>query len=155
MAGDALSLDSQQDRIGITININRLDLLDVTALFALAPEPLAAATVVNCPTGAHGFVGDTRWWNVKRPITYAERVAEHQSPVADFERLDAHDRHVEDVLLGIRLRDGLPADALTEPERRRAAVAVDDGLLTWVGDRLVLTGRGRLLADAVVRDVLD
>jgi hypothetical protein len=44
---------------------------------------------------------------------------------------------------------------LTQSERHRAAVAVTDGLLTDVGDHLVLTGRGRLLADAVVRDVLD
>ena len=44
---------------------------------------------------------------------------------------------------------------LTPSEQRRAAVAVSDGLLTDVGDHLVLTGRGRLLADAVVRDVLD
>ena len=105
--------------------------------------------------GAHGFVGDTRWWNVKRPITYAEKLDQGCSPVADFERLDAHHRHVEDVLLGIRLRDGLPVEALTESEQRRAALAVDEGLLTRAGDRLVLTGRGRLLADAVVRDLLD
>jgi oxygen-independent coproporphyrinogen-3 oxidase len=44
---------------------------------------------------------------------------------------------------------------LTDTERRRAGRAVDDGLLTWTGDRLILTDRGRLLADAVVRDLLD
>ncbi|MCI4675261.1 radical SAM family heme chaperone HemW [Candidatus Mycolicibacterium alkanivorans] len=105
--------------------------------------------------GAHGFVGDTRWWNVKRPLAYAEQLGQGRAPVADFERLDDHDRHVEDVLLQIRLREGLPVGALSETEQRRATDAVTAGLLTHNGDRLVLTGRGRLLADAVVRDVLD
>ncbi len=105
--------------------------------------------------GAHGFVGDTRWWNVKHPNAYAERLANSQLPVADFERLDAQARHIEDVLLGIRLRSGLPVATLTESEQRRAGVAVAEGLLIDAEDRLVLTDRGRLLADAVVRDVLD
>ncbi len=105
--------------------------------------------------GAHGFVGDTRWWNVKRPNAYAEQLADGRLPVADFERLDAHARHIENVLLGIRLSSGLPVSALTDSERLRAGVAVNAGLLIPAGDRFVLTDRGRLLADAVVRDVLD
>jgi len=105
--------------------------------------------------GAHGFVGDTRWWNVKHPTTYADLLGRGDMPVADFERLDDRDRHVEDVLLGIRLRGGLPLEALTETERSRAGKAVADGLLTLGRERLTLTDRGRLLADAVVRDVLD
>jgi len=105
--------------------------------------------------GAHSFVGDIRWWNVKHPLTYAERLGRDQDPVADFERLDRRDRHVEEVLLCIRLRGGLPVSALTAPEQQRAANAVTDGLLTRNGDRLVLTDRGRLLADSVVRQLLD
>jgi putative oxygen-independent coproporphyrinogen III oxidase len=105
--------------------------------------------------GAHGFVGDTRWWNVKRPLAYAERLSRGQAPIADFERLGSHDRHVEEVLLRIRLRDGLPVEVLSESEKGRATVAVSEGLLLRRGDRLVLTARGRLLADSVVREVLD
>jgi oxygen-independent coproporphyrinogen-3 oxidase len=105
--------------------------------------------------GAHAFVGDTRWWNVKHPSAYAEALAGGRVPVAEFERLDAHARHIEDVLLQIRLRTGLPLAALTESEQRRADDAVAGGLLIRAYDRLVLTDRGRLLADAVVRDLLD
>jgi oxygen-independent coproporphyrinogen-3 oxidase len=43
---------------------------------------------------------------------------------------------------------------LTDAEAARARVAVSDGLAVRRAERLVLTGRGRLLADAVVRDVL-
>ncbi|MGI9125424.1 MAG: radical SAM family heme chaperone HemW [Mycobacterium sp.] len=105
--------------------------------------------------GAHGFVGDVRWWNVKHPRAYAESLNRGELPIAGFERLDARDRHVEEILLGIRLRAGLAADALSAAERHRAGRAVDDGLLVSTGDRFCLTDRGRLLADAVVRDLLD
>lgn len=105
--------------------------------------------------GAHGFVGDLRWWNVKHPNAYADAIGGGRWPMADSEHLDARDRHVEDVMLGIRLRSGLPADVLSDTERERARLAAGEGLLTAVAGRLVLTGRGRLLADAVVRDILD
>lgn len=105
--------------------------------------------------GAHSFVGDVRWWNVKHPNAYAGLSGRGEWPVADFEQLDDRDRHIEDVLLGIRLRAGLDAAVLTGSERLRAQRAIDDGLLRAAGERLTLTLRGRLLADAVVRDVLD
>ena len=105
--------------------------------------------------GAHGYVDATRWWNIKHPNAYAQALAEGRLPVADFERLDATAAHTEDVMLRLRLRRGLAADSLSERERARAEIAVGDGLLSKEADRLVLTDRGRLLADAVVRTVLD
>ena len=105
--------------------------------------------------GAHGYVGSTRWWNVKRPTAYARVLAEKALPVAGFERTDSDQSHTEDVMLSIRMRTGLPVTALGDAELRRAETAMADGLLVRAADRLVLTDRGRLLADAVVRSVLD
>jgi putative oxygen-independent coproporphyrinogen III oxidase len=105
--------------------------------------------------GAHGYVGSTRWWNVKRPTAYADVLAEKALPVAGFERTDADQAHTEDVMLSIRMRTGLPVTALGDAELRRAQTAMADGLLVRSADRLVLTDRGRLLADAVVRAVVD
>jgi oxygen-independent coproporphyrinogen-3 oxidase len=105
--------------------------------------------------GAHGHVGSTRWWNLKYPSTYAGVLSEKTLPVAGFERLDAQQMHTEDVMLSIRMRSGLPVAALTDPEQSRADTAITDGLLVRDVDRLVLTDRGRLLADAVVRAILD
>ena len=68
--------------------------------------------------GAHSFVGATRWWNVKHPNAYAQILGDARLPVAGFEQLDADSRHTEDVLLRIRLRQGLPLDLLDEAERR-------------------------------------
>ncbi len=104
--------------------------------------------------GAHGFIGDTRWWNAKHPNAYAQMLADGALPIAGFEVLDARDRHVEDVLLQIRMRTGLPLTLLDADERGRARAAVADGLLTEADRRLRLTDRGRLLADGVVRDLL-
>ncbi|QDQ99329.1 radical SAM family heme chaperone HemW [Tomitella fengzijianii] len=105
--------------------------------------------------GAHSHIGGVRWWNVKHPASYSAALAEQVLPVAGTEVLDAHDRHVERVLLTIRLASGLPLAELTGPERTAAERAAGDGLAVLTGDRLVLTDRGRLLADAVVRDILE
>jgi oxygen-independent coproporphyrinogen-3 oxidase len=104
--------------------------------------------------GAHGYVDATRWWNVKHPNAYAQALTDGMLPVADFEQLDAGTRHIEDVMLRLRLRDGLPMAVLDDDERARAETAASDGLVGLWGDRLVLTDRGRLLADAVVRTLL-
>ena len=104
--------------------------------------------------GAHGYVDDTRWWNVKHPNAYAQSLAERRLPVAGSEVLDAEARHTEDVMLRLRLRSGLPLNVLSAAEVGQADVAIADGLVERIANRLVLTDRGRLLADAVVRDVL-
>ncbi len=105
--------------------------------------------------GAHSHIGGVRWWNVKHPATYSAALAEGVLPVAGTEVLEAHDRHVERVLLTIRLASGLPLAELTGPERAAADQSAGDGLAVLTGGRLVLTDRGRLLADAVVRDILE
>jgi putative oxygen-independent coproporphyrinogen III oxidase len=108
--------------------------------------------------GAHSHVGGVRWWNVKHPRTYAARLADGTSPAAGRETLTAEQRHDEEVLLGVRLREGLPVDVLDPAGRTAVAGLVADGLVdgrSAVGDRrVVLTLRGRLLADTVVRRLL-
>ena len=104
--------------------------------------------------GAHSHVGGTRWWNVKHPTPYAERIAAGTSPAHSREVLDAEDRRVERVMLELRLRDGLPLDVLDDAGRAQVASVVGDGLGDVVGDRLVLRRAGRLLADGVVRRLL-
>jgi oxygen-independent coproporphyrinogen-3 oxidase len=104
--------------------------------------------------GAHSHVGGVRWWNAKHPTAYAQRLAEG-SPAQAREVLSDEDRRVERVLLELRLRSGLPRELLRDAGNRAADRYVTSGLLTEEGDRLVLTLRGRLLADAVVRDLVD
>jgi putative oxygen-independent coproporphyrinogen III oxidase len=108
--------------------------------------------------GAHSHVGGVRWWNAKHPAVYGEALAAGRSPGAGRELLTPEQRRVERVLLELRLSDGCPLDILAPAGREAAARAVRDGLLDpapFEAGRAVLTPRGRLLADAVVRDLVD
>jgi coproporphyrinogen III oxidase-like Fe-S oxidoreductase len=107
--------------------------------------------------GAHSHVGGTRWWNVKHPAAWAQRLSEGTSPAHAREVLDDDTRRIERVLLEVRLIDGLDVEVLDDDGRGAARQAVDDGLAdreALDGGRVVLTRRGRLLADAVVRSLL-
>jgi len=109
--------------------------------------------------GAHSHVGGVRWWNVKHPRAYAARLEAGLSPAAGREVLDEESRRLERVLLGVRLAEGLPL-ADVDPARRGAVAGlVADGLVDGhaavrrADPRVVLTRRGRLLADTVVREL--
>ena len=107
--------------------------------------------------GAHSHVGGTRWWNVRHPTAYAGRLAAGDSPAHAREVLTPEQQRVERVLLGIRLREGHPLADLRPAGLRAAERAVSDGLLDPAANadgRAALTLRGRLLADAVVRDLV-
>jgi oxygen-independent coproporphyrinogen-3 oxidase len=107
--------------------------------------------------GAHSHVGGLRWWNVRHPRSYGQRLASGFSPAAGRETLDQAQRRVEQVLLGVRLASGLPVVQLEPVARRMVAPLVADGLLDGrhaLAGIVVLTRRGRLLADAVVRALL-
>jgi putative oxygen-independent coproporphyrinogen III oxidase len=108
--------------------------------------------------GAHSHVGGVRWWNVKHPREYAARLAANTSPAAAREVLSAADRDVEEIMLRLRLRSGLPLPALSDAACVVARRAVDDGLLdaaSYDAGTAVLTPGGRLLADALVRDLVE
>jgi oxygen-independent coproporphyrinogen-3 oxidase len=84
--------------------------------------------------GAHSHLAGTRWWNRRDTATWAAGVhAGEGNQVDGFEHLDAEQRRLEDLMLGIRLAEGLALPG---------------------GRRLVLTPRGRLLADTVVQRLL-
>jgi putative oxygen-independent coproporphyrinogen III oxidase len=107
--------------------------------------------------GAHSHVGGVRWWNVKHPTAYARRLAAGASPGQGREVLSDRERYIEQVMLRLRLASGLPLAVLDDHGRAAAARALGDGLLQeepYADGRAVLTLRGRLLADAVVRDLL-
>jgi putative oxygen-independent coproporphyrinogen III oxidase len=105
--------------------------------------------------GAHSHVGGTRWWNVKHPAAYASRLAGGESPAHAREILTADDRRLEQVLLEIRLAEGMPLDRLSSRGRGRLDDLAARSLVVVSADRLRLTLTGRLLADAIVRELVD
>ena len=110
--------------------------------------------------GAHSHVGGVRWWNVKHPTAYANRLGAGLSPAAGRETLDSETRNVERVMLEARLNSGLEITSLGglgDTGRHAVAGLIADGLVDPVAafhGSLVLTLKGRLLADAVVRRIL-
>ncbi|MFD9945089.1 radical SAM family heme chaperone HemW [Nonomuraea sp. NPDC059023] len=106
--------------------------------------------------GAHSHVGGTRWWNVKHPAAYAQRLAQGVSPAHAREVLEDADREVERLMLELRLITGYPLADVAPGAKLAVARAVGDGLLeqeAFKAGRMVLTLRGRLLADALIRDL--
>jgi len=104
--------------------------------------------------GAHSHVAGLRWWNVKHPAAYAQRLAASESPAAGTERPDSEAHQLERVLLETRLAEGMAIADL--PPARRVGIAglIADGLIdarSAIAGRVRLTLKGRLLADAVVR----
>jgi putative oxygen-independent coproporphyrinogen III oxidase len=107
--------------------------------------------------GAHSHVGGVRWWNVKHPTAYAGRLAQGASPAAGRETLDGETRTVERIMLEARLQAGLEVATLSAVGRHQVAGLIADGLVDPAAafrGKLVLTLKGRLLADAVVRRIL-
>ena len=107
--------------------------------------------------GAHSHVGGVRWWNVKHPTAYAGRLGSGVSPAAGRETLDAGTRAMERIMLEARLATGLAVSTLSDQGRHAVAGLIADGLVAPAEafrGRLVLTLKGRLLADAVVRRIL-
>ncbi len=104
--------------------------------------------------GAHSHVGGVRWWNVKHPARYADRVALGGLPAAGWETLTEQEQYTERVMLKVRLRTGLLVQELDASGRAAAEGVIADGLAERIQGRLHLTDRGRLLADGVVRTLL-
>lgn len=104
--------------------------------------------------GAHSHVNGVRFWNVKHPAAYANRLNEGQSPAAGYEELTSEERFEEVVLLRTRLRDGMATDELPGATREKVAQLIADGLVDAPAafrGRIIPTLRGRLLADVIAR----
>ncbi|MDO4254617.1 MAG: radical SAM family heme chaperone HemW [Kocuria sp.] len=107
--------------------------------------------------GAHSHIGGVRWWNRKHPVPYANALRAGQSPAIGRETLDASTQHFERIMLETRTVDGLPIEALDTAGRHEVGALVADGLLEGreaINGKVVLTLRGRLLGDTVVRRLL-
>ncbi|WP_434175311.1 radical SAM family heme chaperone HemW [Brachybacterium conglomeratum] len=107
--------------------------------------------------GAHRHRDGLRSWNVKHPSRYARMLASGELPIADSEQVAAEDRLVERIMLELRIADGLAVDVVPEQNRSMLEVHRDRGHLdpdALAAGRAVLTREGRLLADAVIRDLV-
>ena len=106
--------------------------------------------------GAHSHVGGRRFWNVKHPNAYAERILATGDPMQAEEFLDLSQKWTEELMLRIRLSEGIEFSFFTPSQ-----LAVVEGFLllgfvlqdSWADQRVVLSRTGRLLADGIVREI--
>jgi len=111
--------------------------------------------------GAAGFLGDQRYANAKPVERYCGLVERGDLPLGSHETLTPRQRLAERLILGLRLREGIPRAWLAERvalERGRLPELIDRwqerGLLVDEADRVRLTEAGFLLSDALFVDLL-
>ena len=107
--------------------------------------------------GAHSHLNGKRFWNVKHPTAYRERLEANQSPIMDSEQLTLEEMENERVMLEIRLPRGLEKSSLTSASLARLESYLTGGQISqeqWDQGRISLTISGRLMADRIVREIL-
>ena len=107
--------------------------------------------------GAHSHVDGRRFWNVKHPAAYTQKVIESGNPMHDQELLTRDEARSEEIMLQIRLAKGLSLSALSESEAKSLPTFLAEGYLlpsAWENGQVVLSKTGRLMADRIVREIL-
>jgi oxygen-independent coproporphyrinogen-3 oxidase len=110
--------------------------------------------------GAHSHVGGVRWWNVKNPAAYSDRMSAGLSPALEREIIDQENRDIEKVMLETRISDGISLDWMKSKgfaEPNVIAGLIADQLVEPIQamrGQIILTAKGRLLADFVVLKLL-
>jgi oxygen-independent coproporphyrinogen-3 oxidase len=103
--------------------------------------------------GAHSHIDAQRFWNLKHPTTYKQKLFAGESPIADSEQLTAEQVKDEAILLGIRMREGLEIQLLEPHQLEVLAIYRENGFVQLHDDRVLLTPAGRLIADRIVREI--
>jgi oxygen-independent coproporphyrinogen-3 oxidase len=107
--------------------------------------------------GAHSHIDGKRWWNVKHPTAYKEKISSGQSPMDDQEELTLEEKSSERIMLEIRLARGIDSKTLTAEQISTLEGFKNQGHLldgSWASGRIVLSTSGRLIADRIVREIL-
>ena len=107
--------------------------------------------------GAHSHIDGERYWNVKHPTLYKEKIEKGQLPIADSEILDSNQIESERLMLSIRLTSGIETKSLNMKQITDLSGYVESGHLNhsdWQQGRATLTLNGRLIADRIVREIL-
>ena len=104
--------------------------------------------------GAHSRIGTRRFHNVKHPARYYQELGAGVLPIAGTEDLTPADIHTEDLMLALRLAEGVPASRINPAGQAVVDKYVAEGLMTRVGDRVAVTREGRYLVDGMIADIL-
>ena len=107
--------------------------------------------------GAHSHIDGRRWWNVKHPTAYRERIKNSLAPMQEQEILTPEEKSRETIMLLIRLPGGLKREVLDNAQLACIEGYVASGDIDpkdWDLGLVTLTQQGRLIADRIVRDLV-
>ena len=107
--------------------------------------------------GAHSHIDGRRFWNVKHPAAYSQKVLASGNAMADQEILTESEKRNEEIMLQIRLASGIKRSTLSEGEESSLTSFLETGHLLsvdWERGSVVLSRTGRLIADRIVREIL-
>ncbi len=107
--------------------------------------------------GAHSHLNGKRFWNVKHPNLYKEKIHSNKSPIADSEELEEIQINSEKLMLSLRLPSGVRKESLNQEQISELSEYVQSGhldLSNWNQGRATLTLEGRLIADQILRQIL-
>lgn len=109
--------------------------------------------------GAHSHVDGVRWWNLKHPVPYSNRVRASESPAAAREVLESETRDFEEIMLLMRTNSGVPQHKIVSylgqlETLEKLTRLKNDNLINIQEGNVVLTDSGRLLGDFVTREIL-
>ena len=107
--------------------------------------------------GAHSHLDGVRWWNVKHPTAYKSALFGGTSPIQEQELLTQEQIKDEEIMLSIRMREGVSLSKLSKEQSDRIISYCDTGHLDaahWQAGTLQLTPQGRLIVDRIVRELV-
>jgi oxygen-independent coproporphyrinogen-3 oxidase len=107
--------------------------------------------------GAHSHINGKRFWNVKQPNLYKQKIQANETVILDSEVLKGSQIESERLMLSIRLPQGLEKNTLNNQQILELTDYVNSGHLdqeNWNLGRATLTLDGRLIADRIVREIL-
>jgi len=107
--------------------------------------------------GAHSHINGKRFWNVKHPNLYKQKIQANETVILDSEVLEGSQIESERLMLSIRLPQGVAKNTLNNQQILELTDYVNSGHLdqeNWNLGRATLTLDGRLIADRIVREIL-
>jgi oxygen-independent coproporphyrinogen-3 oxidase len=107
--------------------------------------------------GAHSHINGKRFWNVKHPNLYKQKIQDSETVILDSEVLEGSQIESERLMLSIRLPQGVAKNTLNNQQILELTDYVNSGHLdqeNWNLGRATLTLDGRLIADRIVREIL-
>lgn len=97
---------------------------------------------------AFSTIGTRRFQNIPDTVSYTNRIVSGESPISFEETVKPSTRAGEMIAFSLRTNRGVPQEMLT-PWQREVDEFHDLGFLKKEGSRIVLTRKGKLMADSV------